>query len=934
MVNLLQNQASTAQKGSRWGSTPTLWLAYGLLAVLLTWPTVTHLTTHLPGDGADDPAIAWNLWWVKHSLLVEGQNPFQSNYMFYPLGVNLAFYTLTVLNAVTALPIILNWGVVTASNLHLIFTFVAGGYGVFLLTRYTITTFDNRLTQTHPKLIWFSAAVAGCFYTFSSSKLFYISLGQFNIGSSHWIPFAVLYVLRTDYHPHRLKNALLAGLFLILQTWAEMTYASFLLIFIGLNWLYQLTNYTFRLIRQEKMPHRTSTKAPVSKGASASPEAALPRSSAPRLHLYSALIMILTFSLGLSPILAQMLPDMLIEGDFFVVGGGFAQDFSADLLGFIVPTIRHPWLGQLIHQTGIAGYNLGQHIYIGFVLLGLILINLRSIFRQPALRFWLVAAFIFALLTLGPVILINGYMTNVGGPFTILQQIPFFKGNRYPSRYSVMVMLCLSVLAGFSLIQLSRWAERLKPSGPTIVLSLATLFFLFEHLPLPLPQSDMRPPAAYQIIADDPDEFVVLDIPFAWRNGFRVTGALTTEFMFGQFYQTYHQKRHLQGNTSRNPEFKFQYFTNAPILNSLLALQTGQSLPAERWAADRTIAAEALRFFDIKYIVVRPDPTGNPEVTPQATMPYIETVFPVEKIRDAAEITIYQVRHANGASHVSERFHIDTENPLAPLYFGEGWGWLSPGQPITAQRKKARLFLPLTGDKQRITFRLRLPDTYMAAPQKVRLVINGWSPAWQSISETWTDYTFEVPAGVASPGLNDVWLYFDQITTLPQIQPGATALDVTALSAGKLVGDFGHIFINGYEVSPNERGYNIARLEPDRALTIANFDTHFDSAASDALTYFILSASTDTLIAAAAADEASNNLSEAAVQTLQSFGATGDLRGCFRCSHAFIGKNASGGNPTEALDALRPVGVTTGLGLTEPRLAAVVEWIRVEAVGE
>ena len=44
-------------------------VGYGLLAVLLTWPTVTHLATHLPGDGGDDPAIAWNLWWVKHALL-------------------------------------------------------------------------------------------------------------------------------------------------------------------------------------------------------------------------------------------------------------------------------------------------------------------------------------------------------------------------------------------------------------------------------------------------------------------------------------------------------------------------------------------------------------------------------------------------------------------------------------------------------------------------------------------------------------------------------------------------------------------------------------------------------------------------------------------------------------------------------------------------
>ena len=28
---------------------------YLLLTLILTWPTITHLTTHLPGDGGDDP---------------------------------------------------------------------------------------------------------------------------------------------------------------------------------------------------------------------------------------------------------------------------------------------------------------------------------------------------------------------------------------------------------------------------------------------------------------------------------------------------------------------------------------------------------------------------------------------------------------------------------------------------------------------------------------------------------------------------------------------------------------------------------------------------------------------------------------------------------------------------------------------------------------
>jgi hypothetical protein len=42
-----------------------VWLVDLLLALLLTWPTVIHPVAFLPGDGSDDPAIAWVLWWVK-----------------------------------------------------------------------------------------------------------------------------------------------------------------------------------------------------------------------------------------------------------------------------------------------------------------------------------------------------------------------------------------------------------------------------------------------------------------------------------------------------------------------------------------------------------------------------------------------------------------------------------------------------------------------------------------------------------------------------------------------------------------------------------------------------------------------------------------------------------------------------------------------------
>ncbi|RME69910.1 MAG: hypothetical protein D6784_17585, partial [Chloroflexi bacterium] len=148
---------------------------------------------------------------------------------------------------------------------------------------------------------------------------------------------------------------------------------------------------------------------------------------------------------------------------------------------------------------------------------------------------------------------------------------------------------------------------------------------------------------------------------------------------------------------------------------------------------------------------------------------------------------------------------------------------------------------------------------------------------------------------------------------------------VVVLSAGQEVGDFAHIYLNGRDVSPNQRGYNIALIAADgRLLQAAAFDTHLDPNASAWLVEFLARAPADGLIAVAAADEASAALSPEAVQALQSLGSAVDLRGCFRCSHALLIDRRQG-VVQEAADPLRPTAAVQGYGLTEPTIAALVD---------
>jgi hypothetical protein len=925
---------STTRRRSPWRIHLAVLLAYLVLAVVLTWPTVTHLATHLPGDGGDDPAIAWNLWWVKHALLTLHTSPLVTDYMFYPIGINLAFYTLTVLNALTAMPLTLTLGVVTASNLHTWFTMAAGGYGVFLLAR----QLGNRFGP---------AAFAGICYAFASSQLFYVSLGQFNIASSHWLPYVLLFIVKARREPRVMRWPLLAALFLVMQAWAEMTYASFVAVFVALYVVYEAVASWARAAKSQ-IP---SAKWQIPGGG---------RGGA-LLCVRNVALAAILFVVGISPLLAAMLPDMQAEGDFWVQGSGFAEAFSADLLGFLVPTMHHPLLGGLVHSTGITAFDKGQHIFLGATLLVLALVGAVWGRRQRGRLFWVLAALFFGWLSLGPTAHVNGADTGIPGPFVLLQSLPFFKGNRYPSRYSVLLVLSLAMLAAPGIeVAALRLARRLRrpANGLAACLSLAlAALFVAEHLSVPLPQSDMRVPAPYETLAGSPG--TLLDIPFAWRNGFRITGPIDPGFMFGQFYQTVHGQRLVQGNTSRNPEFKFQYFTEAPVLNSLLALETGHTLPPGRLEADRALAADVLRFFDIRHIVVRRGPGAevNSSVVPEATIYYIEAALPVERIQDTEALTMYRVQ----LPPLPRAVQVSPEDPLIRLYLGEGWGPLPDRQAraedlLWAQRTSVRVLLPLAAGPARLTMRLYAPGD----GQWVSAQLNGWRSAPASLSPGWGEVAFDLPAGTVREGMNDLWLEFDRLYPIldllglpADLRSSGQAADyksaasnassdssptnagsnisLVVQSAGEEVGDFAHIYVNGVDVSPNERGYNVVVVAPDGSVRSAAFDTHLDPAASQRMAEFVAGAAQGALVAAAVADEGSMRLGEEGVAALRSLGAEGDLRGKFRWSHAVLGvKGGAPGTAIEAMDGLRPVTLALGPPVSAPSVAAGMAWLRLE----
>jgi hypothetical protein len=952
-------------------------LFYSLLSLALTYPLVAQFGSHVPGDGIDDPALAWNLWWIKHSLVDQQINPFLSGWMFYPLGINLAFYTLTVLNGLLSVPLQVALGLVPASNLVLLSSFVLSGYGAYLLALQVVGGggISQRMKNNEWRadgssfivhrsrspggsearsgslIVFLSAFLAGLVYAFSSSKLFYGALGQFNIASSQWIPFTVLYVLRSGRPGARLREPLLAALFLLLQAYAELTYASFLVIFIAVFAGYRVG----QIVMKERREKREGGG-----GQGRQELVGLVRNLA---------VMAVVFVVGLAPVLANMLPDMRAEGDFLVEGGGFADIFSADLAGFALPTQLHPLLGDVVR--GLADdsalrpdgsqwqVDKGQHLTLGIAGLALALLGL-VVGRRRGAWLWALSTGLFFLLALGPSLRIAGYDTGLPGPFRILQELPFFKGNRYPSRFSVMLLISVAPLLAFGahwlLARLAAgWQRRHDARGVRRRLAAATALLasllILENLSIPLPTANMATPAIYDVIAAEPAGGAVLDLPLGWRNGFNVFGKQDLIIMSQQWWQTRHGQPILGGNTSRNPEHKFRYFLEAPLIGPLTVLANAtdanphiQQQMADGLAAlrdgdpalggnDLLLAAAAdgpavLQALDIGYVVVHTDRVPPEFVT------FVERYLPVSLVAEEGPHHLYRVELTAPPAKVTVAPATDA------LSRSEGWSGLGQAQveptaadessALWAQRRETRLLLPPV---QPGADRITVAAAAAGPGQTLSLRVDGVDTAPQPLPETWSELTFDLPAGVLSEQVNDVRLRFGQ--TYP-----VAALDVApgllVESAGLEAGNYAHIWFDGVNLAPNKRGYNLAIIDSAtwQPRAVAAFDTHADPAASAALVEFLGQMDDDSVLAVAVRDTASDQLSAEAAQALAAWGLS-DLRGRLRWSQAAIvlGANVASGQRqvVEQIDGLQAASAGYGPGWREPQAAAEVLWVRAES---
>ena len=970
---------------------------YTLLSVLLTWPLVLHLTTHIPGVpqwAFDESTFVWNIWYFKQALIDGLQSPLHSELIWYPLGIDLILYTYNFYHVLAAMPLALATSLPLANNLTLLASTVLSGYGTWLLVSYLLGKLEigdwrlgnarsptladsNRADAQSPNLpisnlqspnlqspVFWSAFVAGAIYAFASNRSVYAALGHYDMVTTQWIPFYALALLRmldNSLAPARRRRwAVLGGIFFALTGLAEMISALFLAMFT----LIVVVIWALSTQRRKGAENHKSESTPNLQ----SPNLPISQSLTVRATLVNFLILGLVAFVFWAPALIPIL-GAFFTADYDLQGWGDALMLSADLRGWFTATVFHPLFGgdivqelRLVQQRAanpeLPGFRDVNTVFLGWVTLALALIGAFAYRRKVAVWIW--TSVIFGVLTLGPLLQINGrYRFDLDGlettvplPFALLHFIPVIKANRAPNRNSVILMLGLAVLAGYGVYWLitrlrasdrAAWGAWLRPA----LAALLAAAVIFEHMALPLPLSDARVPAVYDQIAATPGEFSILQVPLGWRNSFGVFGPEQTQL---QYYQTAHGKPMLGGNISRAPEFKLEYFERIPYFQALTEIEFGRPVAPEVLEAAAAQAEDLMYLYDTRYVLLFPPIPGRPpyEDTWQASWDFVKDTLPLEETPFWAQdgIEAYRVRQPAGG----DQFYLNLGVAGTYPYRGEGWDAAEVDTPYEesatwATGRQSRLFIPLRQVDADETYSVQLrahPFVYPGAPaQHVTLTVNGQALEAQPLADGWQELGWQVPGAMLVDGLNRLELAWAYAAAPRDVIPGDRQIGSTGVQLPidadlKAFADGGFIALfdaagEQSDGSAGRRGVNVTVLDPQtgEVLEKAGFDTATSAAESDRLVAFLDEIEAGQPVLVVTYGDATAFLGDDALAALGAIGASlaaDDVRGNYL---AIAGvKGAAPGSAAQVIDA-NDAFLRVSLNRDRRPLAAAVDWISV-----
>lgn len=462
--------------------------------------------------------VFWSnyFWWFAYAL-GNFLSPLHHSYIFYPLGLDI---TDSLFPPLLFIPVTTLFGSIISYNLYVLSTFVFAGYGMFLLGMYLLKD---------P----YASFVMGVIFSFCPFH-FAASFGHVHTLSIQWIPFYFLFFLKMIKDP-KPSNILFSSVFFAINALTSWTITIMLILFsaIYLLYYYKITMNKNNLIILGKF-----------------------------------IILSVVFS---APGLFLILKNMLTNENMVKNIDSFVQ-YSSDIAGFFIPSPINPIFGFFTDPiyAGFTGNYSENIIFIGYTVLFLSVICARSLFKDKFFRFLLICTCIFFILSLGPVLHIFGMIRFTDLDLTLMlpgilpYYIPFLNMIRAPSRYDIMVMFCLAIIAGYGLktINDKYFINQKKKLFFCIIVILLIIIEFSAVLPV---QDVKQTPDFYFNLLHNKEP--ILEIPIIWSPIDKPP--YTFSMILYYEYQKVHNRPIFGGYWSRSLPMYTEYLSNDPILSKL-----------------------------------------------------------------------------------------------------------------------------------------------------------------------------------------------------------------------------------------------------------------------------------------------------------------------------------------------------------------------------
>lgn len=563
----------------------SIFLAYLILTLVLTYPVVFKITSEIPAVGSDAFQI------LRRFNLLENK----INHFFqpekYPARIigetNFENQSMRNFFLWLVMPFPLVFGNALGYNIIWLLSFALAGFGMFLLADFFID--DKKI-----------AFLAGFIYSFSAYHFIH-GAGHFYTMHIEWIPFYFLFLFKFIKSPN-IKNGSLTLLFFILLGATDAQYLILSAILTALIAIYYLIRKPTLMVNKKLIGIATATT------------------------IIALLVLYFQYSAYLG----------IAGGEENFLKPNFEQvkNYSADFVSIFTPSHLHPFWGDFFYQQ-VSRYFTGNifenTIFPGFLVMILALYGFLYASKEKNIFFifWGIIFLIFFLVSLGPFLNIMGKSQSFNFPlpyFLFYKIVPFFDHSRTVSRNFIMALLALVILASYGL-----------KNFPKPIIRKNLFFYIFsalifiEFLSFPYPTRSIAVPKIYKEIMSDKNNFKVMEIPSSLSQD---------AYSEALYYETFYQKEIVGGlPLTRKGERNFDFEKKTPVIAELLGETFEKPLPENDIFSGQNykdIAENVFTYYNIKYIILHKNYLDGKKI--EKLSKFIEKNLKTEKKESGTEI--------------------------------------------------------------------------------------------------------------------------------------------------------------------------------------------------------------------------------------------------------------------------------------------------------